>query len=213
MNDLKALDSINQIRSLMERSSHFVSLSGLSGIIAGVIGLIGISLVYLFLDISPFSNDMLYFEKAQNWSNWGLASNVFIFLNGLAIFVLAFIGAFYFTHKRAKKKGLDVWSPIAKRLFINTAIPLLTGAAFCLGLLHLDLPGLLAPSTLIFYGLACINGSKFTRNEIKYLGLTLIILGIICMFNLAYGLEFWALGFGLGNIFYGALMYFKQQKD
>ncbi len=40
------LQDLTEIRSMMERSSRFISLSGLSGISAGVFALIGAYLAY-----------------------------------------------------------------------------------------------------------------------------------------------------------------------
>ena len=40
------LENLKEIRTLMERSSKFLSLSGLSGISAGIIALVGAFMVY-----------------------------------------------------------------------------------------------------------------------------------------------------------------------
>jgi hypothetical protein len=65
---------------------------------------------------------------------------------------------------------------------------------------------------LIFYGLALINASKYTYNDIRYLGISELLIGLCSTLFLGYGLFFWAAGFGLAHIVYGALMYFKYDK-
>ncbi|HMI66070.1 MAG TPA: hypothetical protein VK517_08550, partial [Cyclobacteriaceae bacterium] len=69
--------------------------------------------------------------------------------------------------------------------------------------------GIVAPSFLIFYGLALINASPNLYEEIRYLGYSEILLGLLCAVLPNYGLLFWAIGFGLFHILYGAVMYKK----
>jgi uncharacterized membrane protein HdeD (DUF308 family) len=71
----------------------------------------------------------------------------------------------------------------------------------------------LAPSaTLVFYGLALINASKYTVRDVFYLGICEIVLGVLSMFLTGFTLLFWALGFGILHILYGTIMYFKYDK-
>ena len=68
-----------------------------------------------------------------------------------------------------------------------------------------------APLTLLFYGLSCVHASKYTIGGVRYLGITIILIGLIATYFTGYGLLFWAIGFGLCHIIYGALMYFKYE--
>ncbi|MES2397617.1 MAG: hypothetical protein V4549_16525 [Bacteroidota bacterium] len=70
----------------------------------------------------------------------------------------------------------------------------------------------MAPSSLLFYGLALINASKYTLNDIRYLGICEIVLGLIASLYIGYGLLFWAAGFGVLHIVYGAVMYYKYER-
>jgi hypothetical protein len=97
-------------------------------------------------------------------------------------------------------------------LATNVAIPLITGGVFILIMLYNGHFGLAAPASLIFYGLALIQGSSNTFDEIRYLGFCEIILGLISAFFPGYGLIFWALGFGVLHIVYGVIMYNKYDK-
>ncbi|MEX2349982.1 MAG: hypothetical protein WD554_03820, partial [Flavobacteriaceae bacterium] len=104
------------------------------------------------------------------------------------------------------------WNPVARRLVTNMAVPLITGAVFMGILISKGIFGLLAPLTLIFYGLALVNASKFTFDELRYLGITQIILGLISTYYLEYGLLLWAVGFGIMHIAYGTFMHLKYEK-
>lgn len=74
---------------------------------------------------------------------------------------------------------------------------------------HIELA---APATLVFYGLALLNASKYTLSDIRYLGLLEIVTGLMATFFIEYGLLFWAFGFGLLHIVYGIFMYYKYEK-
>lgn len=137
---------------------------------------------------------------------------VFLFADAAIILILALGSAIFFTTRRAKKNGLLIWDATIKRLLINLFIPLITGGLFCLVLLFHRQIYLIAPATLVFYGLALLNASKYTLNEIKYLGISEIIIGLIACFLVGYGLIFWAFGFGFLHIVYGAIMYNKYER-
>lgn len=208
------LKDLREIRSLMERSSRFIGLSGLSGVAAGVCALIGASVVYNYLDIKPFEYDhsYVYYAKALNTTKWGLEYRNFIFIVGSLTALAAILSGIMFTTRRAKQKGQKIWDRIALRLLANLAIPLIAGGLFCLALIEHGSLAYVAPATLVFYGLALVNGSKYTLHDVFYLGLVEIALGILAMFMLRYGLEFWAIGFGILHIVYGTMMYLKYEK-
>ncbi len=206
------LETLSEIRALMEQSSRFISLSGLSGVAAGTFALIGAILAFQYLGITPFNAHKLYYATSPSFSNWGLSFPHFFLLNAAAVLILAFASGIFFTTRKAKRKGQKVWDELTLRLLINLCIPLAAGGIFCLALLKYGLVGLIAPSTLIFYGLALVNGSKYTLNDIRYLGICEILLGLYALFNTGYGLELWAIGFGILHIIYGTSMYFKYER-
>jgi|TARA_B110000259_G_scaffold37016_1_gene41932 hypothetical protein len=221
----KHIEDLQQIRSIMERSTQFISLSGLSGISAGIFGLIGAALAYLKLagefSISSSNNrlysgdvvdvmDINFFNVVRMNLAFGPTLDLVIIATGTL--GLALIFATIFTARKAKKDGNNLWSPTAKKLLVNTAIPLVVGGLFCIALLKHGLFGLVAPCTLIFYGLALINGSKYTLPEIRIVGVLNIILGLLNTIYIGQGLFFWALGFGVIHIIYGVVMYFKYER-
>jgi hypothetical protein len=201
------LKDISEIRSLMEQSSKFLSLSGLSGISAGSVGLVaaGIAQWAILRSGSQTSDGVsLGMDKGRLIT--------FFVITAFLTLIAALSLAAFFSIRMARKKGLPVWTKTAKSLILNLFVPLSAGGAFCFILLYHDLIFLIAPSMLMFYGLALFNTSKYTLDEIRYLGIIEICLGLIASIWSQFGLVFWGIGFGVLHIIYGTLMYFKYEK-
>lgn len=196
-------EDLSHIRSMMERSSRFISLSGLSGVFAGLVALVGAVYVYFIFQREGID----YFEGNRNVFSENLVRE--LVLIGAIILVLAIVSGYFFTSRKTKEKNQKIWDQTTKRLLFNFAVPLFTGGLFCLGLLYHHLYVLVAPATLIFYGLALVNAEKYTLTDVKYLGYFEIILGLLSFFFLGWGLVFWAIGFGILHIVYGIVMYKK----
>jgi len=204
------LKTLAEIRSLMEQSSRFLSLSGLSGIFAGIFALAGAIVAYFYMDISFF--DDRYYDMAIIDARLNVNFILFFLFDAIIVLGLALAAGFYFTYRNARKKGYAVWTPATRRFMGNLFIPLVTGGLFCILLVYNHVISLVSPVTLIFYGIALINGSKFTHTDIKYLGISEIILGLIGCIWAGYGLIIWAIGFGLLHIIYGLVMYFRYER-
>ena len=205
------LETLSEIRSLMERSSRFISLSGLSGVFAGTFALLGALAAYIHFDLTISSSR--YYEYAVTVSGeTNIDFFVFFFADAVCVLLASLAVGCILTIRKANERGMAIWDATAKRMLINLMIPLVTGGLFCLVLLQHGLIGLIAPATLIFYGLALLNASKYTLDDIRYLGILEIILGLIASVYIGYGLLFWAAGFGILHIVYGILMYSKYEK-
>ncbi len=204
--------TLQDIRNLMERSSRFISLSGLSGVAAGCFALLGATMIYLYCGLTPFVHKYIYYQAAIDNPKWGITFYPFILIVGIVTILGAFLSAWFFTSRKAKNDGKAIWDKPTQMTLINLGIPLVTGGIFCLGLLYYNEIGYVAPATLVFYGLALVNASHFTLRDVRWLGLSEISLGLIAMFNVGFGLEFWALGFGGLHIIYGMVMYYKYER-
>lgn len=206
------LQTLGEIRNLMERSSRFISLSGLSGVAAGIFALVGAALVYLYLGKIPFDGQITTYEVVRQEMRWGVHYLTFFAVTGGGVLLGALASGIFFTTRKARRKGLKVWDRLTQRLLINLFIPLIAGALFCLILLKHGIFGLTGPTTLIFYGLALLNASKYTLPEVRYLGISEIVLGLLGAWWLGYGLELWAFGFGILHIVYGVAMWWKYER-
>ncbi len=209
------LEAITDIRKMMERSTRFLSLSGLSGVCAGVFALAGAAAAYFRLEktlmASEYSQRM---TEGTEISSAGAAGTLdFILLDALLVLSASLLLGFFFTYRKARKEGLKVWDGSSRRMAFSLFIPLAAGGIFCLALLHHQMISMIAPATLLFYGMALLNASKYTFNDIRYLGLTEIMLGLIAAWFHSSGLLFWAIGFGLMHIVYGAAMWYKYERN
>ena len=205
--------TLQEIRNLMERSSRFISLSGLSGVAAGVFALIATAMIYVYCGLTPFVHKYIYYNIALKNPKWGIEFYPFLFLVGTFALIGAFASAWFFTSRKARKDGHQIWDKPTKLMLINLAVPLVTGGLFCLGLLYYGEIGFVAPATLVFYGLALVNASHYTLRDVRWLGYSEIAIGLIALFNVGFGLEFWAIGFGILHILYGTIMYNKYERS
>lgn len=198
----KYIEDLKEIKDMMNRSSRFISLSGISGITAGVTALVG---AYLANTLVFSQNNLLTFSKAElsgeQLVNLLLIAFATMFVSiGLVIFL---------TTQETKKRGQKIWDAQTKRILVNLFIPLITGGIIILSFLFKGFVGVAIPLSLIFYGLALFNVSKYTLNEIRSLGLIEMILGLVTLQFISYGLWFWAAGFGLFHIVYGFIVKLK----
>jgi len=202
MKEEQYIEDLKDIKDIMDRSSRFISLSGWSGISAGIFGLIGAYAAYVMVYTNE---DYFAFRKAIITTE---NLTTLLLIAGLTLFLSIGTGIF-FTTKEAKRRNQQLWDFQTKRVLINLGIPLVTGGLLCLMLLLQGYVGLIAPMTLIFYGLALVNVGKYTLSEIRTLGIIEIILGLIATHFIGAGLLFWAIGFGVAHIIYGILMQVK----
>ncbi len=191
---------LSSIRNLMERSSKFISLSGLSGIMAGIYALVGAYIGYKFFYI-PATN---YQEAIISWLP--------VIIIALLIIATSLLTGVWLTYLQAKKKKENFWNPVSKRLLINSFIPLCTGGIFIIIQLINAQYSLIASSCLLFYGLALIAGSQYTFTDVKYLGYSELLLGFIAALNPLFSFICWIIGFGLLHIVYGSVMHFKYKQ-
>lgn len=204
------LEALQDIRQMMKQSTRFLSLSGLSGILAGIYALIG-----------AYFGHKLIKDYTEHYSYQAGDRNVYFatmlkgFLICAAVLGAAVVTAFIMTKRKADRNGQKLFDHTALRLLINMLIPLAAGGIFCVALILKGFSALefVAPSMLLFYGLALVNASKYTLHDIRYLGFLEILLGLISSFFVSHGILFWAIGFGGLHIVYGTIMWFKYDRN
>ncbi len=210
--DNNHIQDLAYIRSMMESSSRFISLSGLSGVAAGIFALLGAGAVYLYLGIVPWGGKRWYHVEDINATKWGMDYLTFFILVASVVLLLSITVGWLMSYKKAKKAGQKLLTKSSGLLLMNFLVPLITGGIFCIILTYHEYFGMVAPSMLLFYGLALVNGSKYTLDDVRYLGITEIILGLLAAFFIRNGLLFWTIGFGVMHIVYGLRMYFKYDR-
>ncbi len=198
MSNQKHLQDLKEIRSMMEHSTRFLSLSGLSGILAGIYSLIG----------------AYYAWQHYIIDSWPTGTSDYLFFGFVALMVMLFslLTGFFLTARAAKKNNQSIFTKTALRMMVHIGFPLLIGAVFTGAMLYQGKPDFIAAGMLIFYGLGLINGGKYTHNDIRMLGILNVIIGLFALFFVQYSLQFWALSFGVMHIIYGVAMWYKYEK-
>lgn len=210
-NQQAQLEAIKDIRALMERSSKFLFLSGIAGVIVGIIAIIGVIIAYSFLGIQI--DEPGYFKLVIN--EYGVLNKEnfgFLFSELILLLMLAIGIAVTLAKKQAASKKIAIWNTSARQMLLNMALPLIAGAAYCAILFYQGQVAFIAPATILFYGLALLNASKYTIDGIRSLAVFEIIIGLIASIYVDFGLLFWAIGFGILHIVYGLYIYFKYEK-
>jgi len=225
MEETELQNELASIRSIMERSSKFISLSGLSGILAGVYALIGAWVAYRTLGEDPTHLFVHIRSQVDAESNepvrglfyggdYGIYTAVIghLFIVAMLVLIASVATAIILSNRQAKKKGQSMWGAVSRQLLFHMAVPLITGGILIGILLLHGHYGIISAASLIFYGLALFGASSFTFADVKYLGICEIILGLIAACLPGHGLLFWALGFGVLHIVYGARIYLKYDR-
>ena len=194
-------ETLTEIKQLMERSSRFISLSGMSGVMAGIYALAGAGAAYYWTQGQITRAEVYDRDDAT-----------FLLADAALVLILAVGTGIFLTTRKAKRDGNSLLDSAAKKLIINLCIPLFTGGVFCLGVIYHGNLSFIIPSMLTFYGLALVHASKYTRDDVRSLGVAQILLGLTALFLVEYGLIFWSLGFGVLHIAYGTFMYLKYER-
>ncbi len=206
----ESLETLRDIKRMMERSSRFISLSGLSGVAAGICALAGAWIAYGWMQAYYANGGYITHFGYRGDEGHSLKDRLFFL--ALGVLAAALVSSTWLTWRKARKNKLPIWDHTSKKLVINMAIPLVTGGLFVLGLYYHSEWDIVAPACLVFYGLALVNASKYTLTDIRYLGILEIVLGCINLYYAQWGIWFWALGFGVLHIVYGLIMWWKYEK-
>ncbi len=195
-----ALQTVKEIKAMMEKTSKFLSFSGISIVLTGLYALTGAYFAHRIISPVVFSSHRFDVSGENSIST--------LLLLACAVFIAALVTVLLFSFRKAVKNGIPFFNKLTYRTFLNFFIPLLTGGLFCIALMANGYYGVIAPVMLLFYGLSLINVSKFTYSNTFWLGLCELVLGIVSAFFPGFGLWFWAIGFGMLHIFYGICFYF-----
>ncbi|HQO50929.1 MAG TPA: hypothetical protein PK939_10895 [Bacteroidales bacterium] len=199
------ISDIAAIRVMMERSSKFLSLSGWAGVMAGLYALVGAYLAHQLVGFVPPDTLFTVVDPAETELLYSVAL-------AIAVLIFSILSAAYLSHRRAERQGESIRNSSSKQMLLHMAPSLVAGGLLTLILLLQGLAAFAAPLTLLFYGLSLFNASQFTFNELRYLGILLITLGLASVLLPHLGLLFWAIGFGLLHIVYGVYIHMKYQR-
>ncbi|MBR1835514.1 MAG: hypothetical protein IJ785_08460 [Bacteroidales bacterium] len=202
MNNNDAIDTLREIKDLMQKSSRFQTISGISIIIIGIYASIVSFGAWLLLgNHEPYSwlpswaTDFALNTPGRTWA---------AILCALVLLVLSFGTVClmsYFKTKRVNQRF--VFDQTVRRSLWAFFVPAATGGLLCLAMLQQGHYGITSSFMLVFYGLALINSAHHTTSRLALLGYVELLLGIVDCFVVNQGLLFWFLGFGLWHIIFG----------
>ncbi len=196
------LKDISEIKSMMDKSSRFSSLSGVSGIVTGIYALIGSLIAYQYV-----TNNSIQISTIDSYDF------ILLFVDLALIILLSLITSFVITRRKVKKEGISSWNVLTKKMLYNFSILLIPSALYVLILiLKHDFVGA-GSLMLFFYGASLINASHNTFKEIKTLGLIEMVLGILIILYPEFTFWLWLIGAGIVHIIFGIYMYFKHENN
>lgn len=201
------LEDLRAIKITMERSSRFLSLSGLSGISAGVTAIAGALVARIIID-APIIKAWDY-SRAFTFSEESSVMMLRLLITAGVVLLVASGSATWFSWRKAIRAGDKIWTPVTRRLLISLTVPLGAGGLFILFTLGNLEGSMIAAMTLVFYGLALVSASKYTLGDIFWLGITEIVVGLVSLLLPGYVFIFWVFGFGILHIVYGILMHIR----
>ena len=133
MENKEALNTLNDIKEMMERSSKFKAISGLSIVIVGILASLVSAYIYFFLGD----------YRINTPSKWRITIIV-----ALALLVMAFLTVFVMAYLKAKRHNLRFsLDPTMRRLLLNFFIPMVAGGLLCLALVQQQHYGLISSIT------------------------------------------------------------------
>jgi len=199
------LAAIQEMRKMMDQATRFKSISGISGMLAGILAIVCVAIVSYLSNTNPVQAGAL--ETILDSANDGMVLIAFGILFMLAVGIGIMLAL-----RNARARGMSAWENAAKRLMFHLAIPVVVGGVFSILLYRIGYPLLVAPVTLLFYGMGLLQGSKFTLDAVRTVGLIQLALGLLATAFLTYGLLIWTLGFGLVHILFGFIIYVKYER-
>ena len=157
----KALESVFEIKELMEKSSKFISVSGIAAILAGIYALAG-----AYIATQVITSDMYLSDTLKLMA-----------IIAMAVLAAAAVTAGILSYCKSQKMGQKFFSRLTYRALWNFSLPMLTGGVLCISILMHEYYDILASVMLLFYGLALVNVSKFTYSSIVWVRLCFHLFG------------------------------------
>ena len=199
MEKSNAIETLNDIKEMMERSSKFKAISGLSIVIIGLLA--SLAAAYIYFVLGDYTIDSPYKMRVT-------------IIVAICLLVISFLTVMLMSWGKAKRHQLRFsLDNTMRRLLVSFLVPLCAGGLFCIALIMQQHYGLTSSVMLIFYGLALINSQQYTYKILKYLGYAELALGLIDCFLVDYALLTWFIGFGVLHIIVGIIFILKYERS
>ena len=183
-----ALDNLRYIRETMEAAGSFTAVPGWGGIA------MGFTAVAAAILASRAPSKQIWLME---WLSAGLVA--------IALGVLAM-------WRKARARGIPLWSSPTRKFVFSFVPPLIAGAALTLALWRADMVNALPGVWLMLYGTGVITGGAFSVPVVPVMGVCFLAEGALALFlpslwpPLAWGNVWLGLGFGGLHILFGNII-------
>lgn len=179
----RAHEDLRAIRTAMEGSSRFTSVSGVGEMAVGVTALLAAWLAAGRASSSAWLG--VWFAEA-------------ILAGGLSLVAAGW---------KARRTGGTLWSLPARRFALSLAPPLVAGAALTPVFYRAGLIDLLPGAWMLLYGTGVVTGGAFSVRTVPLTGVAFMLAGAVALALPGMGRDAWmALGFGGIHLVFGALL-------
>jgi len=180
------MENLRFIRETMERSQAFTAVSGIGGVVMGVVALAASLLAWRV-------------PGRTEWVGVWMAAAVV----GLGVALVAM-------SRKAHAAGTTLLGGPGRKFAWNVSPPLLVGALVTVALVRADLTGLLPGLWLLLYGAGVVTGGAFSVRVVPTMGFTFMALGAVALFlPPSWGDAMMAAGFGGLHILFGSIIWRK----
>jgi len=187
----------------MQQNTSYFSLSGLSGILLGIYGLVTVYIVNMLTST--------YGDGFDGSSQLPIALlEIVIIVLAIIIILISLITLRIRAKRKSKKHTIKLWNPLSKKLRFHTLIPLLLFIIILIVIANKGYYSIITPLLLLSYGLLLLNLSRFSSGALKYLAFAELILAIVAYFIFDTEMLFLGLGFGIFHIIYGITTFNKK---
>ncbi|MDX1492730.1 MAG: hypothetical protein R3253_01555 [Longimicrobiales bacterium] len=182
----RAMDNLRYIRETMERSGSFTHVSGIGGVVMGLV-----ALVAAFIARS-MAGDLEWLA-------------VWIVAAGICLAVAAGSMA-----RKSRAEGVSLLSGPGRKFLWSVTPSLVAGAVLTLVLAQADATGLLPGIWLLLYGSAVVTGGSHSVRPVPLMGVAFMVAGAAALLSPAgWGDIYMAAGFGGLHILFGIVIWRK----
>jgi hypothetical protein len=180
------MDNLRYIRETMERSQSFTAVSGVGGVLMGLI-----ALGATFLAVRS--------ETTEAWVTVWMSAAVLSL--GIALVAMTM---------KARAAGGSLLVGAGRKFAWNLTPPLLVGGLLTVAMTQMGAATLLPGVWLLLYGTGVVTGGAFSVRVVPLMGLAFMLVGAAALFApAAWGNLFMAGGFGLLHIVFGIVIWRK----
>ena len=189
----------------MQQYTSYFSLSGFSGILLGIYGLLMVYVLHILTST--------YGDGFDGSSQLPIALlEIVITIFGIVMILISLFTLWIRARRENKKQNSKLWNPFSKKTRLQTLVPLIFFIAVLIIVANKGYYSLITPLLLFLYGILLLNVSRVSLKRLRLLAIAEMILGIIAYFIYDNELLFLAIGLGAFHLLYGVFTLNQNKK-